>query len=172
MRIVLPPNKILAIHCSMWYNRNMEYIDLRKLSTEETKQIRRQVVRLKEMGKTGKEIEEIVGLRPSRISTIWTAYQRNGEVSFLREKSGRKPGSNMILSPEEQSEIREIIVETRPENHGLPGCLWTLKKVCALVQKRYGKDISDGCASDYMRRWGLTSQRPVKRARKQDPKRV
>lgn len=150
----------------------MEYIDLRKLSTEETKQIRRQVVRLKEMGKTGKEIEEIVGLRPSRISTIWTAYQREGEASFLREKTGRKPGSKMILSPEEQSEIREMIVETRPEVHGIPGCLWTLKKVCALVQKRYGKRMSDGCASDYMRRRGLTSQRLVKRARKQDPKRI
>ena len=32
--------------------------------------------------------------------------------------------------------------------------------------------MSDGCASDYMRRWGLSCQRPVKRARKQDAKRV
>ena len=35
----------------------MKYIDLRKLSSGELKQIRRQVVRRKEMGKTGKEIE-------------------------------------------------------------------------------------------------------------------
>ena len=29
--------------------------------------------------------------------------------------------------------------------------------------------MTDGCASDYMRRWGLSCQRPVKRARKQAP---
>ncbi len=34
----------------------MEYIDLRRLSRGELKQISRQVIRLKKMGKTGKEI--------------------------------------------------------------------------------------------------------------------
>ena len=32
--------------------------------------------------------------------------------------------------------------------------------------------MSDGCASDYMRRWGLSSQRPVKRARKQNAEQI
>ena len=48
----------------------MEYIDLRKLSGGELKQVRSQVVRLKEMGKTGKEIEEITGVRQNRASEI------------------------------------------------------------------------------------------------------
>lgn len=150
----------------------MEYIDLRKVSTEEAKQKRRQVVRLKQMGKNGKEIEEIVGVRQNRISEIWSAYQKEGEASLVRKKTGRKEGSGMILSPDEQTEIRGIIVETRPAEHGIPGYLWTLKKVCELVSKEYKKQISVECASDYMRRWGLSCQRPVKRARKQDPKRV
>ena len=38
----------------------MKYIDLHKKNSSAKKQIRRQVVRLKEMGKTGKEIEEAV----------------------------------------------------------------------------------------------------------------
>ena len=37
----------------------MEYIDLRKVGREGLKEIRRQVVRLKKMGKTGKEIRGI-----------------------------------------------------------------------------------------------------------------
>ncbi len=40
--------------------RNMEYIDLRKVGREGLKEIRRQVVRLKKMGRTGKEIEELL----------------------------------------------------------------------------------------------------------------
>ncbi len=54
----------------------MEYIDLRKVGSEGLKQIRSQVVRLKKMGKGGREIEELTGVRQNRISEIWTAYQR------------------------------------------------------------------------------------------------
>ena len=60
----------------------MEYIDLRKLSGGELKQVRRQVVRLRVMGKTGKEIEELTGVRQNRVSEIWTAYQRSGEAAL------------------------------------------------------------------------------------------
>ena len=99
----------------------MEYINLRKVNREEAKQIRRQVVRLKKMGKSGKEIEEIVGVRQNRISEIWTAYKRGGEKTFIRKKNGRKPGSGMALGEVEQQEIREIVAESRPEEMGYLG---------------------------------------------------
>ena len=49
------------------------------------KEIRRQVVRLKKIGKTGKGIEELTGVRQNRASKIWTAYQREGETSLERK---------------------------------------------------------------------------------------
>ena len=150
----------------------MKYVDLRKLSSGELKQVRRQVVRLKEMGKTGKEIEELTGVRQNRASEIWTAYQRSGEAALEVNRGGRPKGSGRILLPEEEAEIRETIVNRQPKEFGIPGCLWTLKKVCAYVWKTYRKKMTDGCASDYMRRWGLSCQRPVKRARKQNPTRI
>ena len=66
----------------------MNYIDLRKLSSGELKQVRSQVVGLKEMGKTGKEIEEITGVRQNRASEIWTADQREGEAALEVNKGG------------------------------------------------------------------------------------
>ena len=72
----------------------MKYIDLRILSHGEVKQIRQQVVQLKEMGKTGREIEEIIRVRQSRISEIWTAYQCNGKAALEGKKWGqRREGS-------------------------------------------------------------------------------
>ena len=47
----------------------MEHVDLRKLNSGELTQVRRQVVRLQKMGKPGKEIEEITGVRQNRIIT-------------------------------------------------------------------------------------------------------
>ena len=122
----------------------MEYIDLRKISSGELKQVRRQVVRLKEMGKTGKEIEEITGVRQNRASEIWMAYQREGDAALEVNKGGRREGEGRILKPEEEAEIRETIVGRRPDELGLPGQLWTLKKVCEYVRKTYGKRCQTG----------------------------
>ena len=148
----------------------MEYIDLRKVGREGLKEIRRQVVRLKKMGKTGKEIEELTGVRQNRASEIWAAYQREGETSLERKKYGRKPGSHMVLNEEEQSDIKEAIVEKRPEDFGITGVLWTLGRTREYIQKRFGKAVNERTLSDYMRRWGMSCQRPAKRARKQNPK--
>ena len=148
----------------------MEYIDLRKVGAEGLKEIRRQVVRLKKMGKSGKEIEELTGVRQNRASEIWTAYQREGEASLERKKYGRKPGTLMRLTKEEQAETAEVVRDKRPEEYGIPGKLWTLERVRQYIKKRYRKDISARSVSDYMNRWGMSSQRPVKRARKQNSK--
>ena len=148
---------------------DMEYIDLRKVGRDGLKAIRRQVVRLKKMGKTGKEIEEITGVRQNRISEIWTAYQREGETSLERKKYGRKPGSRMVLTAEEQIDIQAAIKEKRPEDFGITGKLWTLGRTRQYIQEQLGKTVNERTLSDYMRRWGMSCQRPAKRARKQNP---
>ena len=148
---------------------DMEYVDLREVGRDGLKEIRRQVVRLKKMGKTGKEIEELTGVRQNRASEIWTAYQREGEASLERKKYGRKPGSHMVLTPEEQTDIRQAIEEKKPEDFGITGVLWTLGRTRRYIQKRFHKTVSERTLSDYMKRWGMSCQRPAKRARKQNP---
>jgi len=147
----------------------MEYIDLRKTGREGLKEIRRQVVRLKKLGKTGKEIEELTGVRQNRASEIWRAYQREGETSLERKKYGRKPGTHMVLTPEEQMDIRKAVEEKWPEDFGITGKLWTLGRTREYIQKRWGKAVNKRTLSDYMKRWGMSCQRPAKRARKQNP---
>ena len=147
----------------------MEYIDLRKVGREGLKEIRRQVVRLKKMGKTGKEIGELTGVRQNRASEIWTAYQREGESSLERKKYGRKAGSHMVLTAEEQENIRKTVEEKIPEDFGIAGKLWTLGRTRQYIQMQFHKAIKERTLSDYMKRWGMSCQRPAKRARKQNP---
>ncbi len=147
----------------------MEYIDLRKTGRAGLKEIRRQVVRLKKLGKTGKEIEELTGVRQNRASEIWRAYQREGETSLERKKYGRKPGTHMVLTPEEQLDIRKAVEEQWPEDFGIRGKLWTLGRTREYIEKRWGKAVNKRTLSDYMKRWGMSCRRPAKRARKQNP---
>ena len=121
----------------------MEYIDLRKIGKDGLKEVRRQVVRLKKLGKTGKEIEELTGVRQNRASEIWSAYQREGESSLNRKKYGRKPGTHLILTQEEQEDIRTAIKEKRPEDFGIIGKLWTLGRTRQYIQKRFGKAVNE-----------------------------
>ena len=150
----------------------MEYMDLRKQDNSAKKQIRRQVVRLKEMGKSGKEIGEITGIRSNRISEIWAIYRSNGAVSLTPQKSGRKPGSGMLLTAEEERKTRRTIIDKVPEQLKLAGCLWTRQKISDYIRWEYGKILSLRCVSNYLKRWGLTCQRPTKRAYAQDDVRV
>ena len=148
----------------------MKYIDLRKVGREGLKEIRRQVVRLKKMGKTGKELEELTGVRQNRASEIWTAYQREGDISLERKKYGRKAGSHMVLTSEEQENIRKTVGEKIPEDFGITGKLWTLGRTRQYIEKQYHKATNERTLSDYMKRWGMSCQRPAKRARKQNPR--
>ena len=142
---------------------------MRKVGIEGLKEIRRQVVRLKKLGKTGKEIEELTGVRQNRASEIWIAYQREGEASLERKKYGRKPGSHMVLTEAEQENIGKAVEEKIPEDFGIPGKLWTLGRTRQYIQKKLHKVVNERTLLDYIKRWDMSCQRPAKRARKQNP---
>jgi len=156
----------------MWYNGVMEKIDLRKLNDDELHTVRKQVVRLKKQGKKGSEIAELVGIYISRASEIWTMYQNGGMAALKPQKSGRKPERNMLLNEEQQKEIRQTILSKAPNQLKLSGFLWTLAKISQHIWKTYRKKVSVRCLSNYMKRWGLTCQRPTKRACGQDIARI
>lgn len=150
----------------------MEHIDLRRLNNDELYSVRKQVVRLKKQGRKGSEIEEITGIYQNRISQIWAAYQADGNAGIKPQKSGRKINSQMLLSGEEQKEIRQTIISKAPNQLKMEGFLWTLGKISQYIWKSYHKRVSVRCLSNYMKRWGLTCQRPTKRACGQDIARI
>jgi transposase len=150
----------------------MEHIDLRKLNNDELYAIRKQVVRLKKQGWKGTEIEDITGVYQTRISQIWQAYQAEGVEGIKPEKSGRKKDTGRRLTAEEEKEIRAVIINKVPEQLKMAGCLWTRAKICAYIKRMYRKNIVPQVISRYLKRWGLTCQRPTKRACGQDIARI
>ena len=146
----------------------MEKVNLRKVSNEEMFTYKKQVVRLKELGKNGAEIEELTGINKSAVSRIWQTYLRNGIAGIKPKKSGRKKGEAMMFTGEEQRKIRKMLINKAPNQLKLSGFLWTLAKISQYIWDIYRKRVSVRCLSNYMKRWGLTCQRPTKRACGQD----
>ena len=55
---------------------------------------------------------------------------------------------------------------------GIPSALWTRQAVRELIQQQVGIRLPIRTVGEYLRRWGLTPQKPVRKAYKQDPKAV
>jgi transposase len=60
--------------------------------------------------------------------------------------------------------IRGLIVGKMPEQLKLPFYLWTRAAVQLLIKREYAQRLSLTAVGGYLKRWGLTVQRPVKRA--------
>ena len=76
----------------------------------------------------------------------------------------------MVLTEEEQRDIRKAVEEKRPEDFGISGKLWRLGRTRDYIEKKFQKRIHERTLSDCKKRWGMSCQRPAKRARKQNPK--
>ena len=55
---------------------------------------------------------------------------------------------------------------------GIPSALWTRQAVRELIHRRAGLRLPIRTVGEYLRRWGYTPQKPVRKAYTQDPKAV
>lgn len=53
------------------------------------------------------------------------AYEEGGEAALAAKRRGRKPGSVARLLPSQAKQIREALIDHRPEQLKLPFFLWT-----------------------------------------------
>ncbi|MFD3475863.1 winged helix-turn-helix domain-containing protein [Streptomyces sp. NPDC058695] len=74
-----------------------------------------------------------------------------------------------MLGKGEQDAVRQAVLENQPCDVGLSGQLWTRRLVGELIAKLYPVRLTGPGAVEYPRRWGLSFQRPGKRAVEQDP---
>lgn len=150
----------------------MEKIDARKLNTETQQQLRNQAIRLKKAGKTYKEIAEIIGVDPTTPCKWYRAYLRDGKSAIKIKKRGRPKNTGRTLEPEQENELRKAIQDKCPDQLKLPFALWTRRAVMQLIKQLWSIDMPIRTVGEYLKRWGFTPQRPLRKAYKQNPKAI
>jgi len=146
----------------------MEKIDLRKLAPAALQEKKEQVVRLKQKGYTGKQIEGLTLISVNQVSKIWRAFENGGIKAIKPKKRGRKKGEGKILSVEQEREVRKTIIDKTPDQMKLSFMLWTRQAISDLIFDMYGIRLQLRCITNYLERWGFTCQRPTKKAYVQD----
>ena len=150
----------------------MEKIDARKLSTETQQQLRNQAIRLRGSGKKYKEISEITGISATTICIWYKAYLDGGKSAIQIKKRGRTEGSFRTLTQSQEKEIQKFMRDKCPDQLKFPFALWTRKAVKQAIKEFWNIEMPIRTVGEYLKRWGFTPQRPLKKAYKQNPKAV
>ncbi|WP_404816429.1 winged helix-turn-helix domain-containing protein [Streptomyces thermolineatus] len=79
---------------------------------------------------------------------------------------------HQVLGEAEQAAVRQAVLDHRPCDVGLGGQLWTRQPVGELITRLYRVRLTEPGAGKYLKRWGLSFQRPDERAVEQDPRRA
>lgn len=148
-------------------------IDARKLTVEGRALLRQMVIRLrKQSGMSIKELANVAGVHPRTVEE-WLARARKEGEGALQEKSrGRQVGMGRKLTMADECWLRDQIVGACPQQLKLPFALWSRPAIKTLIRERLGVDMQDRLVGKYLKRWGFTPQRPIKRALEQDPVKV
>jgi len=149
----------------------MNDYDARKLSSDAQETLRLRVARAV-VDEGMKQIDAVRIFKVGRTSVHqWTkAYRDRGKAGLKTQRLGRPPRSR--LAGHQAATTVKIITDSCPDQLKLPYALWTRQAVCDLIAERYDLHISVSTAGRYLKKWGFTPQKPLRRAYEQDPEAV
>ena len=150
----------------------MGKIDARTHSPETQYEIRKQVIRLRKQGIPNKVLAEGVGISVGRASKIWRSYVKEGSKAIKPGIRGRRTGEKRTLTIEQEAQVRRDLIDKTPDQLKLPFALWTRDAVKLLIKQRFNLEMPIRTVGEYLKRWGFTPQKPVKRAYEQSSEAV
>ncbi|HEY9657401.1 MAG TPA: IS630 family transposase [Allocoleopsis sp.] len=150
----------------------MEKQDARYLKQEVQQYLRQQAVRLHQQGKAITEIATFLGVHRNTVTDWWWQYQQYGEEGLLQQQRGRKLGEGRTLNPEQEETIQQLMLEHLPDELEIDSALWTRRAVQELIERMFEVKMPIRTVGEYLKRWGFTPQKPIKRAYEQDPQAV
>ena len=148
----------------------MKKKDARCLSGEAQEALRVRAVKAILGGRTQLEIAELFAVSRQALSKWLKAYRTHGFKSLKTKRQGRRKGGT--LKPWQAAQIVKALKDRHPDQLKLPFYLWTREAVSQLIERRFGIKLSVWTVGRYLRRWGFTPQKPLRRAYEQNDKEV
>ena len=141
--------------------------DARKLPKETQEEKRRTAISLWKKSVPTSEISEILDVSIRSVQ-LWVAkYKKCGLKGLKGKPRGNKEGAGRTLTKDQESRIKRLITDNYPDQLKLDYVLWTRKAVMELIETEYGISMPIRTVGEYLKRWGMTPQKPQKRAYEQ-----
>ena len=149
----------------------MEKQDARRLSGEAQEALRIRAVKALLQGQKQKDVAELFGVSRQSLHKWLRAYRARGYRALSTKRQGR-PAGKKLLKPWQAAQIVRMLKDRHPDQLKLPFYLWTREAVAQLIARRYGIQLSLSTVGRYLKHWGFTPQKPVRRAYERDDQAV
>jgi len=151
----------------------MKENDARSYTTDQQKLLRIKAVDLVfKSGFTQQAAAKALGVSRQHVVKWCQAFSNGGYKALEPGRRGRRPGEQMLLKPWQCAVIVNTIRDHTPDQLKLPFVLWERIGVRELIQKKFGITLALRTVGEYLKRWGMTPQRPVERAYERNPQAV
>jgi transposase len=141
--------------------------DARKLDLATQTHLRRSVVQAVRGGMSQTQAAQVFGASLRAVNK-WVALEKAGGLRALRpRRRGRRAGDGRLKAAQ-AARIRQLIIDSLPDQLKLPFYLWTRAAVINLIERQYGITVSLTTVGRYLNRWGMSPQKPVRRAYERD----
>ena len=151
----------------------MKLQDARTISASELYDRRKQAILLYQKGNmTQIEIGEVVGVGRNVICEWIKKWKLGGLKALKPACSGRPVGTGRTLNASQERELQKCLIEKNPEQYKMDFALWTRSAVQGLIKELYAIDMPIRTVGHYLKQWGFTPQKPVKRAYERNDKKV
>ena len=146
--------------------------DGRNVKPEAQKELRRRCIVLFKKGVKQADIARSLVLTPQWVSKTVKVFLSDGETAAIEgKKRGVKPETAekmRILTSDEEKRLKGWIIDKNPRQLCFDFGLWTARAVNELISREFKKDIAIRTVRNYLRAWGMTPQRPKKKAIQQN----
>lgn len=150
----------------------MKNTDARNLPREVQQHNRNQAIRLFKSGKSRKEIAVIVQVHYDVVCRWIRAWKKGGDKAIKLKKRGRGSAEQRKLNKAQEAELKKLLMNKNPQQLKLPFALWNRKAIQSAIYQMWRIRIAVRTIGDYMKRWGFTPQKPIKKAYEQSPQAV
>jgi transposase len=146
--------------------------DARNQTLAELHERRKQVIRLHKRRYGVMQIVALTNLSWPAVRAAIDLYEAGGMAALKPKERGKKAGDGRSLTADQEAHIRKLICDKRPEQLKMDFALWTRAAVGELIERECGIALKVRAVGNYLKRWGFTPQKPIKRAYEQRPEAV
>lgn len=148
----------------------MKTTDFRALSSQAQEEIREKAVKAAAGGLTQEETANLFGITRQAVCG-WVKAQRKGGAKALKAKKRGRPAGGK-LNTRQAAQIAHIVIDRNPDQLKLPFYLWTREAVGGLIERKFDIRLSVWTVGRYLKSWGFTPQKPIRRAFEQNKEEV
>lgn len=149
----------------------MKKRDIRVLGSAAQEDIRIRTVKAVLEGMTQVEAASVFGIKRQVIGR-WIKRYKIGGLKGLKAKRRGRPRGFGRLKAWQAAQVSKTVVHRQPDQLRLGFSLWTREAVGELIIRKFGVKFSLMHVGRYLKRWGFTPQKPLRRAFEQDPEAV